>query len=169
MIPVRIANFNAYSADNRLIGVTGEITLPNLEEMTETVSGAGIYGEIDVATPGHFGSLNFEIPFRTLTEQAFALLRHDGKALTLRGASQFLDEKSGATEMRQLKIVLKGPAKGLDLGKLGVSQGTETKVTLEAWYIKIVMGDKVLLELDKLNAVYILDGKDMVSNLKKFM
>lgn len=168
-IPIRIANFNAYSGDNKLVGVTGEVTLPNLEEMTETVSGAGIFGEIDVATPGHFGSLSVEIPFRMLTDQAFALMNHDGKAVTLRGAAQFLNEKTGATEMKSMKIILKGPGKGLDLGKMGVAQGTETKYTMEVWYMKVIIEDKVYVELDKLNSVYVLNGKNMVSNLKKFM
>lgn len=168
-IPTRIANFNAYLDENVLLGVTGEVKLPNLEAMSETISGAGIMGEIDVANPGHFGNLPVEIPFRTLETQAFQLLSPDGKTITLRGAKQELDQETSQLKHVPVKITMKGPTKGLDLGKFGVGQATESKITVECWYIKIEIDGKVLLELDKLNFVFILNDKDMLADIKPHM
>ena len=47
-IPEVINDFNIYHTGNKVIGVTGEVSLPDLEAVTETISGAGILGEIDV-------------------------------------------------------------------------------------------------------------------------
>ena len=46
-IPGVINNFNLYNNGTALVGLTGEISLPDFEGMTETLSGPGILGEIE--------------------------------------------------------------------------------------------------------------------------
>ena len=41
-IPGVINNFNLYNNGTALVGLTGEISLPDFEGMTETLSGPGI-------------------------------------------------------------------------------------------------------------------------------
>ena len=43
-IPEVINNFNAYNQGNVLIGVTGQVQLPNFDAITEEIKGAGILG-----------------------------------------------------------------------------------------------------------------------------
>ena len=44
-LPEVINNYNVYDdRANRLIGISGEVELPNFEAMTETLSGSGILG-----------------------------------------------------------------------------------------------------------------------------
>ena len=43
-IPGVINNFNLYNNGTALVGLTGEISLPDFEGMTETLSGPGILG-----------------------------------------------------------------------------------------------------------------------------
>lgn len=61
-IPESIHDFNMYLTGNKLGGITGEVEMPPFESMTSTVSGAGILGEYEAPTPGHFGSMEQEIP-----------------------------------------------------------------------------------------------------------
>ena len=51
-IPTKINRYNVYNRGNRLLGMGDELTLPDFEPSSETVSGAGILGEIDDPTPG---------------------------------------------------------------------------------------------------------------------
>ena len=51
-IPTKINNYNVYNAGDKLLGVGDELTLPDFEATSETVSGAGILGEIDDPTIG---------------------------------------------------------------------------------------------------------------------
>lgn len=168
-IPVRIANFNAYADGDKLLGVTGDIKLPNLEPLSETISGAGMMGEILVGNPGHFGSLSIEIPFRTMTAQAFTLLKASGQTITLRGGSQMLDETTSQITHVPVKVTFKGPPAGLDLGKFAVGAGTESKNKVEIWYLKVEIDGKVFVELDKLNFVYILNGEDQLADITPHM
>ena len=43
-IPTKINRYNVYNKGNRLLGVGEEMTLPDFEPSSETVTGAGILG-----------------------------------------------------------------------------------------------------------------------------
>ncbi|WP_313891122.1 phage major tail tube protein [Psychrobacillus sp.] len=165
-IPDKVVNFNVYNDVDKLVGVAGEITLPDFESMTETVSGAGIAGEYESATPGHFSSQEIEIPFRTLSDTSFNLMKNAGKALVFRAAQQSYDVAQGKTNIRPLKVTVRGMPKGLSLGKLSVGAPTETTNKLEVLYIKIEEAGKVLLEFDKLNFVFIVNGTDLLAEIR---
>ncbi|PAQ15071.1 phage tail protein [Bacillaceae bacterium SAOS 7] len=168
-IPEKVVNYNVYDDTEKLVGLTAEVTLPKLEAMTETISGAGILGEYDSANPGHFGSMEIGLTFRTLFDKSFSLLKSTGRPLIFRAAQQSYDVSQGRVLHRGLKITINGQPKGLGLGKLGVGAATETENTMEILYIKIEENGKVLLELDKLNYIYILDGEDMLKDFMKFI
>ena len=66
-LPEVINNYNVYDdRANRLIGISGEVELPNFEAMTETLSGSGILGEVEDPVTGHFSSMTMKIPFSSL-------------------------------------------------------------------------------------------------------
>lgn len=168
-IPEKVVNYNVYDDTEKLVGVTGEVTLPNLEAMTETISGAGILGEYDSTTPGHFGAMTIEIAFRTLFQKSFSLMRYRGKSLVLRAAQQSYDMSNGQVSHRGLKITIKGHPKGLDLGKLAVGGATESKNAIEVMYLKVEENGKVMLELDKLNFIFKVDGEDVLKTIKSLI
>jgi len=165
-VPDKVVNYNVYNEGEQLVGVSGEVSLPKMDAMTETVSGAGIAGEFESPTPGHFGSMTIEIPFRTLIDQSFSLMVPEAKTLILRANQQSFDISGGTFNQRALKITLKVIPKGVELGTLGVSKPTDTKNTLEVIYIKIVENGDTLLELDKLNFIYIVNGTDVFADIK---
>lgn len=165
-IPEKVVNFNVYNDIEKLVGVAGEVTLPDFEAMTETISGAGIAGEYESPTPGHFGSQEIELQFRTLTDTSFNLMKNAGKSIVLRAAQQSFDMSQGKTSQRPLKITLRGIPKGLALGKIGIGTPTETTNKLEVLYIKIEESGKVLLEYDKLNFVFVLNGEDLMADIR---
>lgn len=168
-IPEKVVNYNVYDDTQKLVGVTGEVALPNLETMSETVSGAGLLGEYDSVNVGHFGSLSVELTFRTLFEQSFNLLKNSGRPIVLRAAQQSYDVSSGQVAHRGLKITLRGPAKAMNLGKLGVGAATETVNVMEILYIKVEENNKVMLELDKQNFIYKVNGTDLLSSIAKLI
>ena len=62
--PEVINNFNVYNGANKLVGVSGEVSLAEMQAMTAEVSGAGIMGSYNTAVVGMFQSMSQEIPFR---------------------------------------------------------------------------------------------------------
>lgn len=165
-IPEKIVNYNVYDENEKLVGVAEEVTLPNLESMTETIAGAGIAGEIESPTPGHFGSISIEIPFRVLYDTSIKMMRPSGRTLVLRASQQSYDVAAGEIQYRPLKVTLKVIPKGLELGKLAAGKMTETKNTLEVVYIKVEENRRTILEVDKLNFVFIVDGHDVLAEVR---
>lgn len=166
-IPEKLVNYNIYREGEKLIGVSGEITLPNFEAMTETISGAGIAGEYESPTPGHFGSMEIEIPYRTLSGQSTKLMVPRQETITLRAAQQINDVAAGESQIQGVKVILKVAPKNFNLGTFAVGQPTESANTLEVLYIKIVVDGEDVLEYDKLNFIYVVDGVDVLAEVRE--
>lgn len=107
-IPGVINNFNLYNNGTALVGLTGEISLPDFEGMTETLSGPGILGEIEEVIIGQFGSMELEIPFRILDEDAFKLMSPATSLnLTLRASEQFTVKSTGGIDYKGMRVVVR--------------------------------------------------------------
>lgn len=165
-IPEKVVNYNIYDGVDKLIGVSGEVKLPSMEAMTQTISGAGIAGEYESPTPGHFGSMEAEIPFRILYDQAFNLMRPSGTTVVLRASQQHNDIAGSEISYRPLKITMKVLPKSIDLGKIAVGASSESSNKLEVIYIKVEENGNVLLEYDKINFIFVVNGEDILAQIR---
>lgn len=164
-IPEKIHSYHLYNQGERLIGVHAEAEIPALEAMTSTISGPGILGEIEVPNIGHFGATSMDITFRTLSRDAAKLSGYGPHTLTFRADQESYDTVNGVIQHRLLKIVVRGFGKSFSPGKLVAGSATETKSTLEIIYIKIEEAGHVLIELDKFNPAYVVDGVDQMAEI----
>lgn len=164
-IPSKINMFNLYKDGTKLFGISDEVTLPDFEAMSETLSGPGILGEIDSPTIGHFGSQEMEIPFRVLDEELFGLVC-PGVAvnLTLRGSIQV--ETNEGIAYKGVRIVVRGKVKSISSGKVKQGAATGSSIKLELTYILIEIAGKSMIELDKLNSVYKVNGVDVLEKAR---
>ena len=166
-IPSKIHSYNVYNDADRLIGIGEEVTLPDFEALAETISGAGILGEYDDPTPGHFSNMQMEIPFRILDKEAPNMLDLTRAVqLTLRAAQQTLSTE-GNTGFRQLRVVVRGKSATVALGTVQNANPMETSVTLNVSYILVEVGGEALVELDKLNPTFKVGGKDVLQEVKE--
>ena len=168
MKATKIKAYNVYRDSKKLVGLSDEVTLPDFEGLTETISGPGILGEIDEPLLGHFGASEIEVPFRTLNEEMFDLLAQ-GQAvnLTLRMSTQAIVESTMATDFMPSRVVIKGKSKGFTGGSAKQGQGTGSSVKVEIIYILIEVNNKKKFELDKLNFVYKVNGVDLLAKVRK--
>lgn len=166
-IPTKINKYNVYNAGNRLLGMGEEVTLPSFEASSETVSGAGILGEFDDPTVGYFSNMELEISFRVLDAEAVAMLDQTRAVqLELRGAQQTTDA-GGDIAFRPMRVVVRGRMAGFDPGKVKAGEGMETTVTLTVLYILIELEEQPVVELDKINEVFKLQGVDVLAKIKE--
>lgn len=166
-IPTKLNKYNVYNEGDRLLGMGDELTLPDFESSSETVSGAGILGEVDDPTVGYFGNQEVEIPFRVLDQEAMDMMDMTRAVkLTVRGAQQTTNAE-GDIEYRQIRVVVRGRVSKFSPGKLKAGSTMDTKITLTLLYILIELGGKSVLELDKLNEVYKVNGTDVLAKIKE--
>lgn len=168
VIPEVLNHYNVYNdAAKKLIGISGEIGLGDLEAITDTIEGAGVLGEIEDPVTGQFSSLKIKIPFSVLYEDLFSLMNTTKPPqLTLRASMQCMDPTTGETGYYPVKIVVRGKASKTGLGKVTKGKKGEPEIELEILYIKIMINNKTTLELDKLNFKFVLNGVDMLKKVR---
>lgn len=168
-IPEKINDYNAYLDGTRMIGVAASVSLPPVKMKTSTVSGVGVNGELDSPTIGQFESMEQEIQFNTLYSSAMdALSPLTNVNLTLRAAQQVYD-KTGGYAFKGLRVVEMGRVKSFEPGKVEKGEAMEAKVILELTYLMIEVDGNQLLEVDKLNGVYKVNGVDMLAGVKSLI
>jgi P2 family phage contractile tail tube protein len=169
VIPEVLNHYNVYDENaKKLIGVSGEIELGELEAITDTIEGAGIIGEIEDPVTGQFSSLKIKIPFSVLYEDIFKLMNTTKPPmLVLRSSMQCMDPTTGETGYYPVRIAVRGKASNTNLGKITKGKKGEPEIELEVLYIKISINNKITFELDKLNFKFKLNGVDMLAKIRK--
>lgn len=168
-VPEKVNDYNAYLDGDVMIGVASSVTIPAIKMKTSTVSGLGISGELDSPTIGQFESMEQEIQFNTLYSSAIDMLNPLSNVnLTLRAAQQVYD-KTGGYNFKGLRIVEMGRVKTFEPGKVEKGEAMEAKVVLELTYIMIEVDGTQLLEVDKLNGIYKVNGNDMLAEVKNLI
>ncbi|MDM5233378.1 phage major tail tube protein [Lysinibacillus pakistanensis] len=160
-----LTNFTAWEDATNYLGVV-DVELPNFEALSETIKGAGIYGESTAPVIGHFGSQTTKLNWRTLSADAMKLAEPKVHALDFRGNQQLFDPLKGYV---QQEVVVKTRCVPLNFtpGKFAVAAATETANEFEVHYIKIMIDGKTTIEFDKFNGVYRVNGKDMMDEVRK--
>ena len=144
------------------VGVA-DITLP----MSDTVSGAGIAGEIETPTMGQLSSMEFGINWRTINKSLIKLAAPNFHSLEFRGAQQVLDKEHEELTIEDVRVVVRGLPKETDLGKGQTAAKTDSSTTLECTYLKVDIAGDTVVEIDKLNGICNIDGTDYWSAIRK--
>lgn len=171
--PDKINNFNVYlekaSTANKLIGVTDEVKLPNFEYMSETLSLAGMAGEIDSPAVGQLKSATMEVPFSNIAATSLSIAANDAKTLILRSAQEFINPEDGTKSMKNRTITVRGMTKSVDYGRLKKGGYGEPKITKEITYYKEVIDGETITEIDKLNGKVTIGGVNLTKDIEKYI
>ena len=163
----KINLYNCYQDGKKMVGLTDEVTLPDFDALTETLSGAGILGEIDEPTLGHFGASEIEIPFLMIDNQMFEMMDMSSSVnLTLRISNQAIEQANFKTDFMPSRFVIKGKKKGFTMGSAKQGSAMKPSVKVEILYILIEVNGKKKFELDKINVVYKVNDKDLLQKAR---
>lgn len=165
IISEKLVNFKVFENGNDLVGVA-DVELSTLTAMTESVKGAGIAGEFDAPVTGHFGGMEATFNWRTLNKHNISLMVPKAYHFDLRGSQDAYDSAKHIVKQQAVKCVIAGRPKEISLGKLDVGASTGTANKFEVMYIKISVDGETLLEYDKYNFIYVVDGVDYAADIR---
>lgn len=89
-----IINFKVYEDSVEYVGMA-QATLPDLTALTQSISGAGIAGNVESVILGHFDAMTLGLNFRTVTDQSVKLSEPRRHTIDLRVAQQDEDVVAG--------------------------------------------------------------------------
>jgi len=166
VIPEKLINYSVYQDGSKYLGVA-DVTLPTITAMSDSFSGAGIAGEIDSPTIGHYSAMSVSMTWRLVTPEAVGLMSPGVKQLDFRMAQQSYDRTGASVSSAGLKVSIRAIPKSFDLGTLNAGQTTGTTNELEVIYIKITdQSNKVLVEIDKMNFKAVFNGVDALKSVR---
>jgi len=169
IIPEVIWGFKVYDeSGNELIGTTDEMTIADLSMKTATITGGGIIGSYDVPVLGHFDSITQEIPFRILYKPVLEFANPMQRVgFNMRGAIQVTDKDTGLSDFANFRYMIKGRCKSMSPGNLKPGDIMGAKISVEATYILYEIDGVKLIELDKINSIYKVNGVDLLEKARK--
>lgn len=165
--------FNAYydtvDVKGKLAGVTDEVTLPNFENISETLNLAGMVGEVDSPSAGQYKSTTVDIPFSQVSKEAFDIMCNDSASIILKAAQEVLDTETYKKKHVVRTITIKGMTKAHDYGKLKKGGYSNASIKKEVIYYKDQVGDDVIEEIDKFNGKAVINGNDVLGDVESLI
>lgn len=164
-VPERLIGFRVYNSNNDLLGIA-TVDLPELEAMTDTVSGAGIAGEVDSPVLGHYASMTTTFTWRTIEKAAMALSRQASHSVDVRGSQQVYDAANGEYSTVPVRAAMKITPKNTTLGTFETGATTDTEQEFEVLYLKLFVNNKAVVEIDKFNYIAKFGDKDSLASVR---
>lgn len=164
-VPERLINFRVYNDSNDLLGVA-TVELPEIEAMSDTVSGAGIAGEVESPILGHYSSMTTTLSWRTIEKAAMTLAAQKSHAVEIRGSQQIYDAANGVYSTVPVRVSMRITPKTVSLGSFEPGATTDTEQEFEVLYLKVFINGKAVLEIDKYNYVAKFGDEDLLQSVR---
>lgn len=168
-IPEKVYAYNVYGDGGKFMGLAAELTLPSIENKTSSMGGAGILGEYSSTSIGQNGPMKMTLTFRSISRETVSVFNNDSVQLSIRASQQSRNIVNGKVEYSPLKIAVNGSPTKFEAGKLSAGNATDSKIEIDITYLKIEAQGDILLELDKLNYKYVVNGIDKLSTIKNMI
>lgn len=157
---IQYSVYNRTSGTPKFIQDTTTVKRPTLEYLSDTISGAGILGEIEMPTLAQLGPITEEIGVRRTNSNAASLFAPGLQELEVRWVTDVIDTATGKVTVSACKEIIKGYAKSLDGGSLENNTSQETNLVLEVVAHKFIQDGETVWDIDKLNIKFEVMGVD---------
>ena len=161
-----VSNFAVYEDSVEYVGMAG-VTLPNLAAIVQTLSGAGIAGNVEVPVLGHYDVMSLTLNFRTTTEHSVRLSEPRRHNIDLRMAQQIEDTVAGEVKVQSIKHVLVVVPKTDTGGTIAPAAPTNGSGEYSVRYWATYIDGAKVREIDPLNFICEVNGVDYLADVRK--
>ena len=161
-----VIGFAVYEDATEYYGMS-EVTLPEISNLTEEISGAGMGGKVEAVILGAIEAMTTTLNFRTVTKNAIKLHEPREHKIDLRVAQQNKNTTKGVTEVGRVKHLLTLTPKKLNPGNVATASAAEVSGEYATTYFATYIDGKKMLEIDPLNYIYFVNGKDWLADVRK--
>ena len=161
-----VINFAVYEDGVEYVGMA-TATLPNLSAIVQTLSGAGIAGNVEVPVLGHYDVMSLTLNFRTTTEQSVRLSEPRRHNIDLRVAQQIEDTVAGEVKVQSVKHVLVVVPKTDTGGSIAPATPTNGSGEYSVRYWATYIDGSKVREIDPLNFICEVNGVDYLADVRK--
>ena len=167
-IDIAISNYALYEDATEFIGV-GDITMPNINNMTAEVRGAGIAGAITELIMGYLEAMEVGVAFRLFSGNAIRLLEPRDHLIELRVVQQERDPVNREYLQRGLKHTMIVFPKTTNPGSVRTAAPGDASGTYGLRYWKMELDGKIVFEFDPIAFIYIVNGYDYLAETRRLL
>lgn len=165
-IDIAVNDFAVYEDATELLG-QADLTLPDIQYITQEISGAGISGNIAATITGHVQAMSMTINFRTPTESAINLNKPGIHKIDARGCIDEMDLVTGQKVKVPVKYLMSVEATAFNPGKLAPAATADTNGTYSVWAISMYRDGKKAFEVNPGAYIFEVDGVDYLADVRK--
>ena len=142
-----VVSYRIFENSTEYLGVA-QVTLPDIEFLTTTISGAGIAGEVEEVIKGHIKAMRTTINFNTYGDNALALTTPVDHTIDLREVQQARNMTAGKVELRKVKHIMTIKPVKVSIGKLETASPADANGEYTVSYYAQYVGGKKKIEID---------------------
>ena len=165
MIPKIITNFNLFIDGVGMAGLVEEFNMPKITRKVEEYRNGGMFAPADLDLGMEKLESDFSVTgYNKDIIKKYAVNAVDGVLVRLLAAES---PDAASTSTDAVEVVMRGRWKELDFGAIKGGDKNTTKVTFPQTYFKYVVNGEVILEIDTINMIFKIDGKDILADTRK--
>lgn len=166
----KTVDYRVYDRTGGKATLVGDITnykRPTIANLTETMKGAGILGEIEIPTYAQLASMDIEFSYKRNNKEIISLFSQSGKEIEVRSVVDVLDTTTGKTHTESHKEIIRVLPKELGLGQAETNTTTDGSAKFTVVYYNYIIDGVSVIEIDKLNGVCKIMGTDYAAVYKE--
>lgn len=164
-IPSLLINAAVYEDGDERRGA-GDVEISDLEYMTESLTGLGLAGEVDIPVLGHFASLTLKIKWNVVNKDSARLLEPKSHNLAIYGSIQEWNADAGTFAAKGCRIMCKATPKKSGIGTFEPAKKMEPESEFEITYLKMSIDGDEIIEIDKINFICRVNGTDYLADVR---
>lgn len=161
-----IINFEVYEDADNFLGMS-QVSLPDVQFLTQTINGAGMSGNIEAVLAGMVDAMTTTMNFRTPTDSAASMLKPRKHNIDLRVAVQNWDTVGVSHSIEADKYVLVLMPKVLKPGTIAPASTSDASGEYATYYYAAYRDGRKLWEIDPYNYICEIDGVDYMADVRK--
>lgn len=161
-----VINNCVFRKDGEIIIGAGSCTLPEITKKVESITGAGTGGEIEIPLKGLYDAMTANIKFLNICD---GIMLDDGEVMEInvKAALQEVDRETHNTGViKTMSASMKGVVKSLKPGDIAPGTKAEAEIEMAVTFYKLEIDGKEIYEIDKLNNISRLNGKDVAQAIR---
>jgi P2 family phage contractile tail tube protein len=166
MYDVGTIDFAVYEDADEFLGIANA-PLPSINSKVITINGAGILGDVDVPVLAHLDAMETSLAFRNYTTRLARLHEYRRHVLELRVAQQAENPALGALVTDTVKYVMGVVPKSVSGGTVTPATPLDSTIAFSVRYLAMYVNGEKVTEIDQLNGIYIINGIDYYSDVRK--
>ncbi|MBO6266895.1 MAG: phage major tail tube protein [Synergistaceae bacterium] len=164
--PEAYIDFSVFENGDTLIGVASA-TLPNIAFLTQTISGAGIGGNVQAVLAGMVDAMSLTLNFRSVTGAATHLSTPEKHLIDLRLAEQYWEQTEAQKVVQADKFIMVVVPRTTNPGAVAPASASDASGEYSVYRYEAYKDGEELWCIDPFNRICRINGVDYFAPINK--